>query len=1647
MEQHRLLDSPAAWRRERIRSLSKLVTIRLGTMTLAMLMAQFLFLPAPHCRGQVDEGSFVQNEQSVFVPAPRDLIRPLIRARRAIEENDPSRAVTLLGQVLSETINEDYLVPMTNPEGVSVSLRLRAQAMLGSLAPKDRRLYRLRYGIQASQMLERAIEQNDMELVSQVSQRFFYTEAGSDATMLLGHHYLDHGRPIAAANCFQQIANSEEARAIHDPEASVLLATCWMLSGSPDRARQTLVQLRERTPDDSIEFLGKPIRLFERSEDVSRWLERLIGDTPIRDLDAVKQWVMGGGNPQRNARSGQGVPLPGPRWVAPTMNDPDLDNSVSEIMEELILLEASPVPAVEPLAIGNTIVMRTFDRMIGVDFATGKRAWVFPPWEFTNGIETPSGKLASENVKKTPLTERMWLDAVYGKASSDGKTIFVIPNPGFTAKSQAPFSRESASTLSREFNELVAIDVQRQGAFRWEIGGESGLEEPKLAGTFFLGPPLPLDGELFAVCLKGTEVRLVVLDADTGQLKWQQQLGTTETSTIKLINDRYRRLAGATPSFADGILVCATGTGAIVGVDIATRTLRWGYQYAAPGRKSIQPQNSLGTSSLDPLRGLWRDSPILIADGKVLFTPVDSQNLICISLQNGFPLWDSKNGLTSKIDRKDSMFLACVDNGLAILVGDRSVRAVNVNSGIASWERPLGELGRPSGKGYADQQYYYFPTTREKLIQIELSTGKIVKAVETAGVLGNLISYRGHVISHGVNQLACFPQDAPNRQRVATAAAGGELTPDLMALRAQLLFQDGKLREAIRSIESAYLQGNRRAYEDLLLDWTIRLVEEDFEFGIALALRYESQLLTRRRNDYLAAKINGMIQNQHEAEAVDELFNLLTPLSQLEEQEIGFLEVVTDEHDRGITGQPEKIGSHGDSHERLTIRIDRWIGSRIRLLHEQGSEQLRQRIRKKTGQFAAQIQAISTLNRHDLLRSIPKAVIPNQVRSELARELIARDESLRAHQLLADLTAAANPQTAATALGLTATDFLQKKMFLQAKEPIEKLATEFADVNLSEQLTGTQMSKTLRDQLPQSLANQSQLAPWNFGRSLVSVQSNRDTTGNPLTPSSIELVEFDSPVYSNFQFQFYGETGEFEILDRNGKTAYRFLARETPQQLYSIYSNQTFGGISIKDNLALIDISTEVIAFDWIKMTQGENPVLWNRSIPGEPDLPFEYAARHWSEVRTSIAPRANESRVFVSSPGFDGICYLERNSLVCIDSFTGSKLWQRPGMPRDAKLLGDAANVIVWDSQNREFSIFATSDGRWNGTFQLAQEVGEIWSMLGSKILVSALSRDQDSSVSPFDSPQDAKKTGDTENQHSSHAHKTMGLFDLLENRFVWKTDYPEATLACRVGRERIAILPPGNKLDFINTLSGKLEFQTSFDLPHDQRVRINGIGVALNHGNYLIHFKHGDSPSRVSIESRSIRIRPLTYSNRLWVGSLMCVDPMTGANLWTKNVRFDNFQIGPNQPLDAPVYLLVRNVTHEDESGLPIPFVQFAAINVFTGKLVVNHLHLNRQGMRPPFRISCEPENQQMTIESSGHRVLFEFANDKEGAPRPVAHLTNRNSIPELKIPRHATTLDPERIASVRKIALQRAIAAEKHLLQKRAEEKKRLMAEQDK
>ncbi|MEK6235577.1 MAG: hypothetical protein N2C14_12785, partial [Planctomycetales bacterium] len=177
----------------------------------------------------------------------------------------------------------------------------------------------------------------------------------------------------------------------------------------------------------------------------------------------------------------------------------------------------------------DVVLMRTFDNLLAIDFVTGKRMWEVSQDDEKSQLASlakagGTGGAANSVSVSHGLKQRLWNDQSFGTLSSDGKRVFAIEDlalrtnqrniPGRGVFVMRPGQRTTGSSV-KDYNRLAAYGI-RTGKLKWEVGGRKGDGELHLAGTFFLGPPLPLAGRLYVLGEAGNEVKLIVLDAVTG---------------------------------------------------------------------------------------------------------------------------------------------------------------------------------------------------------------------------------------------------------------------------------------------------------------------------------------------------------------------------------------------------------------------------------------------------------------------------------------------------------------------------------------------------------------------------------------------------------------------------------------------------------------------------------------------------------------------------------------------------------------------------------------------------------------------------------------------------------------------------------------------------------------------------------------------------------------------------------------------------------------------------------------------------------------------------------------------------------------------------------------------------------------------------
>ena len=167
------------------------------------------------------------------------------------------------------------------------------------------------------------------------------------------------------------------------------------------------------------------------------------------------------GQSSAHAETGSGFPLFSPRWSSETLGKFQTASELENWIDLMAKNQVAPVPKTNLLTIGDTIVIRTAEEMIGIDAATGKRRWRFPgaeselggsysdPTKFARvspeSIETGS-KGRPHYARKAKYYERVLQDSIFSQIASDGKMVFCIPNPG-VATTENDWLRYSADRV------------------------------------------------------------------------------------------------------------------------------------------------------------------------------------------------------------------------------------------------------------------------------------------------------------------------------------------------------------------------------------------------------------------------------------------------------------------------------------------------------------------------------------------------------------------------------------------------------------------------------------------------------------------------------------------------------------------------------------------------------------------------------------------------------------------------------------------------------------------------------------------------------------------------------------------------------------------------------------------------------------------------------------------------------------------------------------------------------------------------------------------------------------------------------------------------------------------------------------------------
>ncbi|MGD9127221.1 MAG: PQQ-binding-like beta-propeller repeat protein, partial [Planctomycetia bacterium] len=750
---------------------------------------------------------------TAILPQPdRETLQRLKDAKILIEKERFGEAVRILGDILSSSDDSFFPMEDDSEEGDRKirGLRDEAEKILGGLPPQAMELYELQFGAQAKQFLKEAMQAGNTRAPADISRRFFYTEAGIEATWLAGLASMDEGRWKAAVLAFDRFKKVPHVASRYEPLLSILKSLCMEQAGQSKLAEKAWQGLRERSPRATIQIVGKSVPLFaNQGETFQQFLKRANLDqlnvsSSLRALAANQMLPFG--TPDRNASIDASLPLLKRTWRVRGTEQPMAEAILKKQRETCIDNGTLAVPRFYPLVVDGVLFARTLDVIVAIDIETGKRIWDAqaddPNEKRIAGSSSNASRVSSQ--LQSQLSQ-IWGNSIFGHLTSDTRNLYAIESDSMPK--DAYQMRRMGVNSGGLSNILVAIDLEN-GEERWRRS--TGIEDEPL---FFLGPPLPLDGVLYSLAESRGEIQLVVLSASTGEVEWVQRIAISEQVAWPYSAQYYH---AQMPAVLDGVMVCPTGTGAVVAIEPTTRSLLWAYCYERLGRRQHRMimVNGMPRSANQDRIG----EELVLHDNYVFSAPVDSNYLHCLDLRTGKEIW--KQAFT------DGAFIGGVYKDRLLVVGRNKFQTLNVKNGQKVGEcfldESLGDSGSVlvTGCGFRNEGIYYIAESSGDIVALDIERCKVVHRIHSREpmVLGNLVAADDRIFSQSLEGIEAFHQLKAIREKIEEQLKKDPNNLEAMGMQGDLLLAEGKVEEAVEKFRHIYKVAKTPANEERLLE-------------------------------------------------------------------------------------------------------------------------------------------------------------------------------------------------------------------------------------------------------------------------------------------------------------------------------------------------------------------------------------------------------------------------------------------------------------------------------------------------------------------------------------------------------------------------------------------------------------------------------------------------------------------------------------------------------------------------------------------------------------------------------------------------------------------------------------------------------------
>ena len=1523
---------------------------------------------------EAEEG---EGEGGIGFPSDRLRERQLDRGRRLVADQRWSDAATLFDEILAA--DRDCFFREDRQQRTWQSIKSETNRLIGALDKPGREAYELQFRARADRMLEQAIVANDTAGIVAVARRWFHTPAGYRATLLAAIESLEANQPLAAAAWLDRLA-SVEGGVSFEPTLSIMRAIAWLRAG--DRAAAAAILEQARAGGRNVaRIAGKDVTVSFPAGGGLAWLTALVGEPKSRPGSHAGDWAMHRGDPARNGVAAASCPLLAPRYRVPLSRHPEESRQLDAQRRLHAEQEIAVLPAGTPLAVNGMILVRTTMGLLAIDFETGKRVWLQAgpgsvplPASATGGDGGADAADAETNAGGSFTT--VFDDATGGTMASNGRLVFVIEShPDAVSQPQAggmnfrPAMQGMGMRVAggwRGGNTISAYDIADRGGLRWRLParGGAGNDAALPPSAWYLGAPLPVGEQLLVLVEEKGEIRLDVLDGNTGRLEWSQPFAEVdEERAIDNRDSHARRLAGLSPALAEGVLVCPTGAGAVVAVDLATRTLLWAHEYPQPRQAGVTvlpngirvPRNGFGGPGIggeagrEQRLGSWLDSAPVLSGGRVLLAPRESQDLHCLDLRRGTTEW--------RLPRKDRLYVAGVVEGRAIVVGRRGVEALDLANGRPLWQRPLAaDQGSPSGRGILTANRFFLPLDTPEVLEIDLADGRIVSRSAARGnaVPGNLVAYRGEVISQGGDSLDVFHQSTALESRIETALKTNLQDAWALLWRGQLDLDQGRIASGIAAVREAHALQPTRVPASVVATALLFAMQRDF--AQAAPLWREAVALSGSPTTAvvaLRAAVDGFLGtgDLHQAwEAMQQLLVHSDSVAAEPMLETGQAAESTAAADgQGIDGL---VGDDTDS--QLTVSPARWIRGRLAALFAKAQPPLRVEL----DAFAARASAIAVAEAPTAADGATRPQASGGIardRMMRLRQFIERfgthDRALEARRQLAEVLGeaieAGSPGDDRRGL-MVERDFVLLDLARVGK-PADREHAAAVLAGIRSGFAGPGERTAGGDAAGMNGAGVNgagvEDTAWPIGRVVqrrgAVVRSGAMRQGDADELRFVRSRLMNIPLMASAGSFLPGLELAFDQHQQSGIIAtdgygrpigdpFGIKSRPEGGRLVPMFQPGGLDQAAVIGRVVYIRAGASVAAFEMAGTGgagQGgsRNRPLWmlaDRSDPtGEAravgfvmNIGGGKAARQGNialGARVSEPRGADQSGRRTSTPDWvarcTGVAIMVDRSLKVHDPLTGRLLWERQRLPASGELIGDDDFLCVCPPDGRGAVVLTMADGRIVRTLDLPTSERRLLSS-GRHILA----------VQPSDGSIDRNAASGAESSDAGGAGRSwarrvrLDRFDPVDGQRQPLGDYPGESRASVAGDGRFAVVEPSGDLSLLDIDAARVVFRTRLS---DMPAGLEHLQVLPWNGSYLVLAGRAETAEEQKQLERIGVIGPLPGMPgrdvpQLVTGSLWAVDGVSGDMLWPVPATILRHSLQAQGGSQLPVLLFARSI-----------------------------------------------------------------------------------------------------------------------------------------